>query len=548
MLKDKIQIFGLALITAVAGFSYALATAPDMEEPREVLPTPRAVGGGLRISNPTLLAGQDPLYPTGGLAGSAVGFMQGFDLGDACYGSAIVRYITAVGGVEPWLFKPVAVGSTTLNVDPMGRVSGTLPPVAGTSIQHITASVSDRTGASQTGTFSLFGFPSSTTPFRFAHDRLSTARVGQDYTTNIQVLNGDPARIVFSVVPGSVTLNGIPQSNLSNVGFQLYEDGNLAGRPLMSGTMTFIARATVDGKNALNRQATSPDQPLTLSIEKQNSIQSILATTASGIAINPSRSGTDGFNLTALFNSDGLSSTDLAGLSVTLRIGTKTFVSQNLDQNGNSRFGNMQVRTRAPLGSLSITLRHQNFGNLFETGTTLADGSVRNVPIEIQIGNQYLGTETLEYSVSNRRGKIVMRYKLNTNRQVGGLCQVLSVKGANLSDGTVAFRTKVLVAPLASQGSSLTNADSAVVNIGPKFTDALVLSNGRGIFASPGVAAFSIRGKTVTIVTYGLSPSETGISPSNRTSGSTQDFNIGLHINAGSVQYFGEATRRIFPF
>src|SRR6185295_7249123 len=135
------------------------------------------------------------------------------------------------------------------------------------TVYKFTATLTDAANVQRTGVFRLNALPVTNNLFRFAIDRLSEAKVGQDYVTNVQVLNGD-ANTKFSVVANSVTVTG--GGNLANLeanGLTLFEDGTIAGRPLKSGTLMFVARATrTGGILALNRQGTAPDQLLTINI------------------------------------------------------------------------------------------------------------------------------------------------------------------------------------------------------------------------------------------------------------------------------------------
>ena len=538
----------LALALACLGFSFSLATAPDSASRQtqdNSHAAPRTIGSGLRFSNPPLLPGQDSQFPNGGLTNTDP---QGFDLGDACFGSQIVRYLTAVGGVEPFSFS--ALNSTAfvgLSVSSNGIASGTIPATLGTSVAKFSARVDDSAGAFRTGIFRLTAFNSAATPFRFAQDRVSDGRVGQDYATNLQVLNGDPAKTIFSVVAGSVKLDGAAAPDLGSLGINLFNDGTLAGRPVKSGTITFTARATFNGvNNARNRADTSPDQPLSLLVETPKTMQSVLAAISSTLTLNASRPGHDALSLTAYTNSNGRFVSDYANLPFTLRIGAQTF-TVTLDKFGQSRKGNLKVFTSAPGGGITISMRNQNFSALF-SGITLADKSTRIVPVEIEIGGVYLGTEALEYSVKNRNGHAQLKYMLNRNRQVGGLFQLIGVDAANLSSGTVAYRMTLVAAPAAiAQGGPLTGATQATVSIGPGFTEQLKLIKGNNVFFTAGVASFRTRGRVIQITTYGLTSAQTGIMLTGQ-SGKPQNLQLGLQVVTPSETFNGEGSALIFPF
>src|SRR5688572_22913272 len=107
MAGDKFRPILLGLFVATLGFTFALATSANRETGAAgeagAAVTPgvnnRAVGSNLQITNPFLLPGQDAAFPGGGDRDSDP---DGFDLGDATFGSQVVRYIRARNGVTPY--------------------------------------------------------------------------------------------------------------------------------------------------------------------------------------------------------------------------------------------------------------------------------------------------------------------------------------------------------------------------------------------------------------------------------------------------------------
>lgn len=546
MKKNGLSALALGIMAGMIGFSFALATShadPLTEDGGARASTvPLGVGSGLRISNPFITPGQEASFPSGGAVGTDP---QGFDLGDACFGSALVRYITALDGVKPYSFTPPAPGPAGLNLGTAGRLFGMVPVAAGSSTLF-NATLTDAAGKTRVGRFRLGTFLCPIGTFRFAHNRLSDARVGQDYITNIEVLGG-AITTKFSVVPGSVVFNGSAVTDMESMGIRLFEDGTIAGRPIKSGTLNFIARAqSTTGAIARNRTNTAPDQPLSISIAAVDNIESVLGTVASTISGSTKRPGRDIFSYNAVVNTNGLSPRDLANLPVTLRLGGKTF-STTLDFRGQARVGDLRVAMTGPNKSLRISLRNQNFSTLFGT---LPDQSKKVVVVEVQIGDKFLGTEPLYYSVVNRNGRYRLIYGLYRSRQIGGLFQILSVLGDDGFGGT-AFRTKFLISQVPdSSNEFFGNPSGATINIGPGFSQSVPLFRGRGFFPPPGIAAVQLQPsrRIGQIQTYHLPSSQTGVAQSKDSGGNPQTLLLGMQVTTDTLLFKGAASQKIFPF
>jgi hypothetical protein len=543
----------LGLLGAMIGFSFALATSQNDAGGRDTAGNsagPRTVGTGLKFSNPPLLPGQDSNFPNGGLTSSDP---NGFDLGDAYYGSQLVRYLTGLGGVVPYKFTSTDVPAN-LKLLLKGELTGSIPATSGTFVKF-NATLTDAANVTRTGVFRINVFPPST--FRFAHDRLSLARVGQDYITKLEVLNGD-VNTKFSVVAGStfqsistvttgvVTTSNVPVANLEAIGLSVFEDGTLAGRPLRSGTFTFVARATTTGgATALNRQGTAPDQFYTITIEDLQNVESVLATFSSTITANASRPGRDIFSYNAFFNSNGLTTFDFRSAPVTVRVAGKTFTT-TLDSRGRATTGDLRVQLSAPTGLLRISVRNQNFTP--QLGA-LVDLSKKIIVVQIQIGETFLGTEPLYYNVRARNGHVRLNYGLGRSRQIGGLFQILAIKGKDFSSGT-AFKVKFLISQVPdTQGESFGEATDATVSIGPAFNETIPFFRGRGRYPPPGIADAAIDGvkKVGVFDTYSLPESLTGIKRAADGNGAKQTFLLGMKVNTNRLTFNGAASRIIFP-
>ena len=543
MITRHLRAFALGILGALIGFSFALATSQsDPAADARAVVAPRFVGTNLRFSNPFLLPGQDAEFPSGG---SVASDPNGYDLGDACFGSMIVRYLTALDGVQPYQFTSTTIGTTGLNLGTAGRVFGVIPSAATTFVKF-NATLTDAASKTRTGVFRVGTFTYSPAVFRFAHDRLSDAKVGMDYITNIEVLGGD-ATTTFSVVPGSLMFNSAAASDMESLGLRLFNDGTIAGRPLKSGTLTFTARAQKSsGPIANNRADTSPDQPLTINIAALDTVESVLGTFTSSIAGNSARPGKDVFTYSAFINDNGLFNRDFAGATFTLRVGGETFTT-TLNGAGQSQTGNVHVALAAFSGFLNVTIRNQDFNSIFGA---LPDGSTKNVVVEIQIGDTFLGTEPVQYSVVNRNGRFRLSYNINRSKQVGGLFQIYALRGDDSFNGT-AFLTKFLISQVPdSSNTDFGLANDAVINIGPVFSEDVKLFRGQGFFNPPGIAQVDIQGrrKFGAFITYHLPASQTGITPARDSGGQPQTFLLGVKVTTDTLTFNGAASLKIFPF
>jgi len=539
----RIQGMTLGVFSAMVGFSFALATSQGEAEHlgAGTGPAPRVVGSGLTFSNPPLLPGQDPNFPSGGLTSSDP---NGFDLGDAYFGSSLTRYLTALNGVTPYKFTGSNV-PTGLKLELCGQLSGIIPVMAGTFV-NFTGTVTDAAKATRLGYFRINTSNQVPGVFRFSHDRLSDARVGQDYITNIETLGGD-ATVKFSVVAGSVSLGGFALPDLETNGISLFADGTISGRALKAGTLTFTARATQsNGRTARNRQNTASDQALSINIGGITDIQSVLGTFAATLVSSARKPGFDTFSYTAFINSNGLRTSDFVGKPFTIRVGGQTF-STTLDGRGQSRFGGVRVALTAPTGTLRVGVRNADFSALVGS---LPDLSKKVIVVEVQIGDTFLGTEPIYFNVRNRNGHARLNYGINRSRQIGGLFQTLFVKGDDSFNGT-AFQTQFLISQVPdTQGESFGSPNDAVINIGPGFTQDVPLFNGRnGFGASGGIARVNIqtRRRIGSISTFTLPASQTGIQRAADSSGQAQTFLLGMQVKTNTLTFNGVASRVIFP-
>ncbi|MCY3018232.1 MAG: hypothetical protein NTW87_04265 [Planctomycetota bacterium] len=532
----------LGVLLAALGFSWALATPAGgrgVSGGKEI----RAAATSLRFSNPFLRPGEDAQFPQGGDVGNDP---AGYDLGDACFGSQLVRYVNALGGFQPYTFTSSNIGAG-LTLDLSGRVTGAVP-AGGPAPASFIALVTDAAGSTRTGYFRLLTAAYPPSDFRFAMDRLPAAQVGVDYITNLQTIGGNPDATRFSVVSGSVQLNGAAIADLEYAGFTLSQDGTLAGRPLASGSVSFTARATAGAAVARDRSNTVQDQQLSLAIAAEASVQSQMATTDATIKGDRGNPQRGQFSLRALINPDGYGPSAFAGGRFVVRFGGATFQT-TLDSWGRTRYGNLRAALDTMRGRLTVQVRNTDMAAIFAP-RALQDEGTKTVVVEIEIGTTFRATEAIEFYVQSARGSdFKMRYRLGQQRQLGGLFQIATLKAADFYGGT-AFRTSFVISHVKGRSDvTFGTPREAAVYIGPGFSETLQFYHGRGRFHPPGVRTLRVdtKRKTGTLETYALTEKETGIVPASQGAGAMQTFLLGLDLTTSTTFTSGDASRRIFP-
>ena len=531
----RMRTLGMGLAAASAAFSWALCTTSTPDS-RSVAVQPRVVGSGLHLSNPFIGAGITPQFPTGG---NTALDPKGFDLGDATVGSSLSRYINALDGVTPYIFTSTTAGTLGLAVSSTGHVTGTTT-ITGTNANSFSATVLDATGLTRSGLYFLR--PAAAT-LHFAVDAIPQGAVGQDYNTTIEVLGGDTTSTVFSVVSGSVQINGVASPDLETAGLRLFNDGTLAGRPLVSGTVRFTAQAIKSGTHALNRAQTGTDQTFTLNIEALSSVQSVLATQSATISIGGRLRDT--FSFKGFLNADGLSNSAFAGKNITIRLGSQTFKT-TLDARGRSPRGNINVTLNAPRALLRLQIRNADFSKLFDAFPT---GFTQTAILQVGLGDDYLGTEAIGFTVRSRGSRAQLQYTLGRTIQLGGLFEIYSVKAADFGSNSTAFKIGFLISHVRGNTSqTFGTPQAATVNIGQGFTQTVSLNRGRARGFSPGLRSVAIdtNRKFGSVQTFALPSSQTGVLPASN--GKAQTLLLGINLTTSTLQYKGEGSAVLVPF
>ena len=535
---SRMQFAMTALFTAALFGSWALCTPVDPGG-RSATDTAgnRFVGSNLHFSNPFLAGSQTAQFPAGG--NTAID-PQGFDLGDVAMGSQVSRYISAVDGVIPYIFITSTAGSLGLTLAHNGHLTGAFT-FGGPSLVAFNAVVTDAAKATRTGAFFL---KPNSSGFHFAIDALPQASLGQDYDTQIETIGGDTTTVTYSVVPNSVKINGAATTDLETSGLKLFRDGFIAGRPLISGTVQFTAQAVrSNGVHALNRAQTGADQTYTINVLTINSVQSELATLSS--TIKAGNGFRDRFTLKADINTNGLDEFKFANKPFTLRVGNQVF-STTLNSSGQSRTGDITVSLRGLKGQLSVSLRNHDLSTIFDTPSI--DRTNQTIIVQITMGDDFLATESIGYTVRNRRNRPALSYNIGHQFQLGGLFQITGVKARDFSNGT-AFRVNFLISHVKGNTNTIFGTpQSATVFVGPKFSENVSFFRGRGVrLPPPGIQSLSLnlKRKTGVLNTYPLASSDTGVAPGSQ--GVPQTFLMGLSLQTDQVQFNGEASAQLIP-
>lgn len=478
------KTLGLALVLAVLGFSYALATRSDREEaaPRSVSPRaghPRSVGQDLKFTNAFIGSNVDPAYPTGG--GASPSDPQGFDLGDGVLGQPVTRYLTAAGGFLPYTFETKAnfdfIGPQ--DTPPVPKLvlhgNGKILDTFGSAINgaaRFNATVTDFLGTQRTGTFrlNLFAPP---TKFRFAQDKLPVAQLGNSYFANIETLSapGTVLYVVFGPITGVTRLDGKPITQLGDIGLWLAADGVLYGRPSFaavanstaSQTITFTVRAvTASGAIAFSRNGLVQDQKFSLEVEPNTQANSeVLATQCSIRAnvphtnTNPFDIDTDSLTYSGVFDPKGMTTSSLAGSPFSLRVNFNTYAG-TFDANGKvdvafpGKNKGLKVSVNPTAGLINIKLT--GAGIPYLPPNNQSSGKLTVPAVFCMEFKHYRTCDALFMAGRVANGRIAVNYALthasdtsgpmgaNTtvDRSFAGGFQILSVTGADAKkfDGT----------------------------------------------------------------------------------------------------------------
>lgn len=437
---QKVRTLSLALVLAMAGFCYSFATSPSgAAQSRSV--------GGAEIRS----VGSSALRFTNALSTDPAA-NNAFDLGDACFGSDITRYVTATGGVRPYKFT--AVG---LNINPpsslalsasgclMGSISTGTSPVS----FQITATDNSLTPATVGGTFqiNLFACDPRNAIFRFAVSNINNGILGISYISKLETLNG-AAPVVFSVLPGTLAVNGVPKGvtgSLEAIGLSLAADGTITGRPTIAGLVTFTARATDRKKSfALDRGGTIFDQRISFNIEDNNLISTDYTLLSCSVKGDVGQVGKDSIKFSGVMNLRGQPLKTLFNSPFIFQLGGATFSGRfNLKgQVVNSRGGpaifadgsQMKATVNAQTGRVQGTITKATLGKLLDA-VNIQNRSLKRYGAGSNICSLLLASNLLEFVTRKSGDKFMLDYNLGKlGSSIGGNFQVLTVKGQDAND------------------------------------------------------------------------------------------------------------------
>lgn len=564
------RTFTLAMVFAVAGFCYALASAPRAVT---LAVEDRGVGTSLplRFTNPNAVVK--------GVTSAE------FDLGDVAGTTVITRYVSAEGGLRPYRFTSqgtqslsAAVGATdsTLSLGLSGIISGRMatriPPVslallgtssyltvAGTPGFRFTVSLQDAKGTSGdivNGFFNLFFVDAAT--FKFSIDALPTARLGNSYITKVETIGGTgTSTITLASVSGAAATQ-------KDLGLFVATDGTIYGKPLVSGVVTLTLHA-VDQRNlvALNRAKTAPDQVLTLTINGNTITSSDMVTTSCSVSGDTSTTGRDKLSYSGIVNVLGQDNFALASSAVTFHLGGISF-SGTLGKTGQFKAlladkSKLAVKIDAKSGKFSAKISNGTFSSALNA-KTFKDGDKTRESLSTVVGDAVAATEVLDFATRVSGSKYSLSYRIgSTGSNAGGSFQIVKargrdqsgVNGAPADSWNVSF---VAMAPLAigtTQG--VNNVTSATVRIGTNFVQKLAVSgNGKTTsFRSSigGVRRFSIQERSGkgNVTTAPLAPSQTGLQPASQSPRfGNIFFPLGVDLTRTGTSFTGEHARRIF--
>ncbi|MFH0940051.1 MAG: hypothetical protein V1899_12335 [Planctomycetota bacterium] len=572
VLLGSSRILAIGLVFAVAGFCYGVSNS--MVESRMAEAGARAVGTGisLRFTNPLVLTTTE------------------YDLGDACLGGMLTRYVTAEGGLRPYRFTSIGSNSltnaiagtySTLALGLSGAMAGSAPfslspshplhrTVLGTPGLRFEVTVADSQGtsvATRTAFFNLFLFDRNTTSFRFAVDKLPDARLTSAYIGQLEVLGG--------TAPYTFTLESVTGvARLEDLGLFLTSDGLVMGTPLQEGSFVLTVRcADSTGKIAAGRNGSGQNQAFTLLVQANPVTSSDLITTFCSVRGDNVRAQQDILKYSGVINTLGQDNFALLDSDVSFRLANLK-IAGKLNRAGKftgqmADGSKVQMKVRVQSGKIDVIVRKGMFGLALNTAA-LVDGAITRKPLAVAIGAAVASCETLDFETSVRGSKFGLNYKLGRDgTSAAGRFQIISVRGKDgeNSGGLPGDAWKVGFLAAARSGitttgltQGLNNVTSATIYIGTKFQqtlagDAFKSRGQRTIFSGSGDGVkkflFNANNGKGQLQTNVISLNSTGIPQAARASAySNLFFPLGVNLTRTTygAPFSGEHARRIFGF
>jgi len=442
-MKPIVRSLACGMVLAVMGFAYALATSRSVDTPVAVAGSRIVGSSSLRLLNPILQANVFPVPNV-------------YDLGDACYGSFITRYISATGGVRPYRYSgssslnQILAPGSTFSVGASGCAMGTIASPTFLGNPGFRVQVTDSTGTTlQTapGDFVINLQACGNGLFRFAMSSLNNGVLGQSYISKLEVLGGNEP-VVFSILPGTLKVNGAQVgvgSGLEAIGLSLGEEGTIKGRPLVTGLVSFTARATDRLKRiATGRTTPGPDQVISFNIEDT----SVTATDGLVLGLNVrgdlGKANKDSLKFSAYMNLSGSGVQVLNGSDFAVSIGGARYsgIFNIKGQATNKRGGplvfadgtRLKLGINSRSGQIKGNITKANLGRLLGADA-LQDRGTKRLGMSIELCNFVIHSDTIEFASRVRGNKYGLDYKLGkVGRPLGGAFVITSSKGVDGAD------------------------------------------------------------------------------------------------------------------
>jgi hypothetical protein len=547
---SKIQCLGrtlaLGLVLAVAAFCYATGNSSS-GDPRSTEGLPEDAGN--RRVGSTNLRFTNVLLPNGT-----------YDLGDACYGSAVNRYITMAGGVRPYSFSSPNllnvllagnnVTNASLTIGASGEMLGTIAPNVIPPPIVFTVSGKDSTGSmvqTVSGTFILNVMLCGAGQFHFAVDNVNNGQVGLNYISCVETMGG-VGTVNVTVVPNTLTVNGVTRGTtggLETIGLSMSRDGTIYGKPLEAGLVSFKAHA-VDSLNrvAKDRTNTVPDQVVSFNIEP-NQIASVdLTSTQISVKGDTGKNNKDTVKFKGFINLNGNAISSLRFTIFTFRLGPVSFSGQfdvhgNVVNRQNKKIINadgstLKARADAHAGTISGTISKATVVNLLNNAYAITDHGTAIIAAGMALSNNVVAADTVKFATQKKGTKIQLNYQLGRfGTPMAGGFQLLAVQGKDgkTPTGSIgdAWKAKFMIVPRfgIDTNAGLDSLSAITVRINTNFVQPITglnSSKSGNITISgkhaikQGVDKLTINGKNFTgsLQTFPLPTIQTFISPASQ--------------------------------
>ena len=503
----------IGFLAAAIGFSYALATSSTSDD---LGAEARAVG-----SNP-----RQPLTFTDPFVNGS----SDRDLGDCTLGTVITRYVHARGGFNPHRFTsdrttlndadntPLFIGATTLgeaeialppSANPgssttavflnglvkgqVGNANGTIPD--GTALRFDVTVVDSKgkapTKHNETFRLTLFNADPNGAP-RFAQSTLNSGVQFNKFFDKLEVLNGN-APYKFTASSIVVTPAGgqpATYTTLDEIGlFLVAKTGVVTGRPLVSGTVSFVADC-VDSKgvHALSRDKSTVGQLVTFNVDPSTRITSDLFSTKLSIKGDEANAGKDTIEYSGLLNLAGSTVSQLDGLTLTLTIGNYTITSTPLSNGKATSTTTPGIAVSIGSdGTIKVTVKGESFGtalSIVDKGDLASNNKV--LAVSVVIGDPsnatnkpaYQSSELLKFTLKVRKStQFDLEYKFGPGNLGGGFI-VTGVAGKDdkAETGDAWLVKFISLPPNGKKLSDFGSITQATVGIGTDFTNSITVA------------------------------------------------------------------------